>query len=227
MTTRTNGSTTTGIPPGPPAAAVQRSPAPPPKLRRRPWLAILGALLVAGSGLAAWFLVTSGSTTTGVVAMAATVDRGQVIQATDLTVASINPDRALATIPADTLTDLVGQRAATDLPEGTLVTPDSVDQSLTPPAGAALVGVTLSPSQLPAEPLRPGDTIRLVATPRPGDDLPGGEPQTFQAGVVSSTYLEETAQTTVDVQVAAEDAAQVAALASTGRVALVLDTREQ
>ena len=145
----------------------------------------------------------------------------------DLTIASITPNRALTTIPADTLDDLVGQRAATDLPEGTLVTPASVSESLTPPAGTALVGVTVSPAQLPAEPLRPGDTIRLVATPRPGDDLPGSAPQTFEASVVSATYLEETAQTTVDVQVATDDAAPIAALASTGRVAVVLDTRER
>ena len=226
MATRTNGATTTGPPPITPAAA-QRPTAPPPKLRRRPWLTLLGALLVAGSGVAAWFLVTSGSTTTGVVAMATSVDRGEVLDAADLTIASITPDRALATVPADRLDDLVGQRASSDLPEGTLVTPASVSESLTPPAGTALVGVTVSPAQLPAEPLRPGDTIRLVATPRPGDDLPGSTPQTFEASVVSATYLEETAQTTVDVQVATDDAAPIAALASTGRVAVVLDTRER
>ena len=44
---------------------------------------------------------------------------------------------------------------------------------------------------------------------------------------MSATYLEETAQTTVDVQVATDDAAPIAALASTGRVAVVLDTRER
>ena len=49
--------------------------------------------------MAAWFLVTSGSTTTGVVAMATTVDRGEVLAASDLTIASITPDRALATDP--------------------------------------------------------------------------------------------------------------------------------
>jgi hypothetical protein len=179
--------------------------------------------LIALGGLVAGWAVTTVGDVQSVLAMRATVDRGTVIGASDLTVARVNLDPALRTIPAEDRDRVIGKRAAVDLAAGTNLTPDSVTTHAMPPEGRALVGVALTSAQLPAYPLRPGDTVRIVETPRTQDDPPRTNPPTTTATVVGTRKL-DTGQTVVDVSVPSGDAAALAARAATGRVALVLDS---
>lgn len=196
----------------------------PPKTRRRPILIALCILFVTiGAILAAWLTTVVGHTQP-VVAVRATVARGETITGNDLIVVSISPDPALRTVPGADLPSLVGKRAAFDLPAGGLVTNNSVTDKSIPTAGQSLVGVSLNPAQLPAQPLRPGDKVRVVPTPRQQDDPPSSAPPAVTATVVFTRNVGDNGQIVVDVSVPEASAAALAATAATGRVALVLDS---
>ena len=58
------------------------------------------------------------------------------------------------------------------IPSGTVLNPNAVTSAVIPTKGLTLVGVTVSYAKLPAEPLRAGDMVRIVDTPRDQDDSP-------------------------------------------------------
>jgi hypothetical protein len=186
-------------------------------------LVALGVTLIALGGLAAAWLTTVVGNTQPVLVLRADVDRGTVIESGDLTVARIGVDPAVTPVPDSQRDQVIGKRAASDLPAGSLLTPGSLTDQVIPAAGESLVGVTLTRAQLPARPVRAGDVVRIVSTPRAQDDPPAGEPAVLEAVVVGSRVLADTGQVVVDVRVPARDAADLAARAATGRVALVLD----
>jgi SAF domain len=197
------------------------------KMRRRPALVGLGiALLALGALTNVWFVQNLGDTLT-VTAVANDIARGQVIQAGDLTTAELpTGPSALQALPAQDMQDAVGQRATVDLLAGSLLHPDAYLPELTPPAGQSVVGISLTAYQMPTEPLRAGDTIRIVETPTAQGEPPATVPLTITATILSTTPSPTGDQTIVNVQVAHADAADLAARAATGRVALILDSVE-
>lgn len=222
---------TSGSPPSPDTAASTRehaAVAAPPKLRRRPLLALAGlALVVLGALLAVWVYLSS-TDSVSAVAVRDTVMRGETITAADLMSVQVTPDPALQVVPATELNSFVGQRAARDLSAGTLLTPGATTGQVVPGVGQSVVGLALTVELMPGEPLQVGDRVRVVATPGQA-----GDPATFEsagtvfaAEVVAVTTSIESARTVVSVLVPEGDAAQVARWASTGRAALVLDSRE-
>lgn len=198
----------------------------PGKLRRRPLMALLWVGLVlfgAVLGVVVWM----GSTTSAeVVAVRAAVDRGELITAEDLMVTRVAVDPSVRVVPAAQLNGLVGQRAASDLTAGTLLNPAQVQPDVMPRTGESVVGLALGVGQLPAEPLRAGDRVRLVQTPADQAEIPATQ-VTIDAVVQSVTNSADGQQVVVDVLVPSAKAAEVAARAATGRVALVLDSRER
>lgn len=216
--------TRTTRPQQPPAAAPDAQILPPSRQKRRPiWLAA-ALLLVALGSLGVWFVVSNLRDTVAVVALRNDVPRGATITAQDLTTVDINPEPALRTVPASQLAQLVGKRAAVDLPAGVLLPPAAVADTITPPAGKSVVGLALDPGQMPAIELKVGDKVRIISTPKDQDDPPTNAPAvTVTAEVVSSTALADTSKTRVDVLVSEQDAAKVAAISATNRVALILD----
>jgi len=199
------------------------APAAAPKLRRRTGLIALGVALVALGSVGAAYLTTVVGDTSAVVAVGQDVERGSVIEARDLTVARISGDPALQTVPQSQLDSLIGQRAAVDLSAGSLLTPSSTTTEVIPAQGQSLVGVTLTPAQLPGQPLLAGDEVRVVATPREQEDVPATAPTFYSAVVVSVRNLDDLGQVVVDVTVPSANAGALAAQVATGRVALVLD----
>jgi hypothetical protein len=136
-------------------------------------------------------------------------------------------DPALSPIPATQLDGVVGQRAAMDLPAGGLVTRDSIASTVVPAQDMSVVGVALPAALLPGEPLRAGDQVRVVATPGQQGDVDEGEQRSITATVVGIYPDADSNQTVVSVQVPYDQAAELAARAATGKVALVLDSRER
>jgi hypothetical protein len=195
------------------------------RTRRRPAVIAIGVALVAVGSLAAVYLTQVVGRTVPVVALTRTVQAGEVIQRTDLTIAQVNTDPALHPVSADRLASLVGERAALDLPAGSLLTDEAVTNQVVPGAGLSVVGVALTPAQLPAVPLRPGDRVRLVDTPAAQGDPPSGPPVTIAGEVVSVVGPSETGLTVVNVLIPTGQAAGLAAHVATARVALVLDSR--
>ena len=194
-----------------------------PKLRRRNGLIALGIALVALGGIVAAYLTTVVGSTSAVVAVGQDIERGSVIEAGDLTVARINGDPALQTVPQSELNSLIGQRAAIDLAAGSVLTPSSTTTEVIPAQGQSLVGVTLTQGQLPGQPLLAGDEVRVVATPRDQEDVPSTAPASYSAVVVGVQTLDDLGQVVVDVTVPAATAGPLAAQVATGRITLILD----
>lgn len=200
--------------------------APPPKLRRRPLLWALGIALIALGALGAAYVATAVSDTTSVIALRSDVDRGQVISAEDLVIAQVSVDPALAPVSAGDEETVIGQRATRDLNAGSLLTGDSYSTQVIPGAGESLVGVALTPAQMPADGLRPGESVRIVNTPREQDELPKTPPATIAATVVDVVELGDLSTIIVNVTVPTEVAVDLASLVATTRVALVVDSSE-
>jgi len=201
--------------------------APPPKLRRRPLLVVASIAAVCLGALLGVWAYTSVSTAQEVVAVRSSVQRGALINREDLVAVRIGVDPALSPIPATELDGVVGQRAAVDLPAGGLVTRDSIASTVVPALDMSVVGVALPAALLPGEPLRAGDHVRVVATPGQQGDVDQGEQRSITATVVGIYPDADSDQTVVSVQVPYDQAAELAARAATGKVALVLDSRER
>ncbi|MDR1513210.1 MAG: SAF domain-containing protein [Propionibacteriaceae bacterium] len=192
---------------------------PPPKLRRRPLLIALGVVLVVMSAFVSYYVVSIVKDTAQVVAAVADIPRGQQIERIDLTTVEIRPDPLLKTVPVAQLDELVGKRAATDIPAGVIVAPGSVTDVLQPVAGQALVGVALDPTQRPATAPRHGQPVTFVVTPRDSEDSPSTSRVVYDAHVVDFTYLGDSTVLVVDVTVPESEAAAIVAMAATGRLA--------
>ncbi len=197
----------------------------PTRARRRPALIALGLALVALSVLASVYVTTSQGQTTEALAVNKAIPRGATITAADIAVVEVPTGLTLlASVPADQFEQIENQVAATDLTNGQLLTPDSVVEELSPPSGQSIVGVALAPNQMPTRGLQAGDSVRVVETPAVGGEPPVEAPFSIAATVTqvsSDAALGD--QTVVDVQVASNNAAALAARAATGRVALVID----
>jgi hypothetical protein len=209
------------------ARATTPPPPTPPRTRRRPGLLAAGVALVALGALAAAYLTQVIGNTVPVVAVVQTVQAGEVIDRADLAVANVAADPALAPVAAGRLDSFVGQRAAVDLSAGSLLTEQAVTEGVVPPAGRSLVGVALTSAQLPAAVLQPGDRVRVVDTPPAQGEPPSTTPTTIPGEVASVVGPDDTGLTVVNLIVADERAADLAARVATGRVALVLDSRER
>ncbi|MFC7025121.1 SAF domain-containing protein [Promicromonospora thailandica] len=201
----------------------------PTRARRRPALIALGLALVALSVLAAVYLVSTLGQTYEALAVTNDVSRGSVITPSDLGVVElpITPS-SLEPVRADQMDEYVGKVATADLKKGQLLTRSGTADELEPPAGQSVVGIALTPSQMPLQALRAGDSVRIVETPAAGGEPPAQAPFTIAATVVSPpTDTAVGDQKVVDVRVASSNAAALAARAATGRVALVLDSTGQ
>lgn len=224
-TTNHNGAAPTAVAAPRPDGDVRVGPAP--KLRRRPALIAASVAAICLGALMAAFAWTSTSNTTSVLAMRVAVERGAVISPEDVMSVQVSTDPALRPVPASQASTVVGRRAATDMAAGTLVTPEQVSDVVLPAAGMSVVGVGLPASQMPGEPLLVGDSVRVVATPGQSGEVTAGEQVTIAATVVGVRVNDENGQNVVSVQVPQGDAAELAARAATGNVALVLDSRER
>ena len=208
-------------------------PAPPPaparpKERRRPLLIAAMVALVCVGGLVSAYAYLSTSETEDVIAVRESVARGEVIAAQDLMTVRVGLDPALDPLAAAELDGLIGQRAAVDLSAGSLVTAESVTDSVIPAEGQSIVGVSLTSAMMPSEPIYAGDTVRIVSTPGDqGEIREGTTPVTIGATVVAVRGVAETGETVVDVAVDQSEAADLASRAATRKVALVLDSRER
>jgi len=197
---------------------------PPPKLRRRPAMVVSAVVVTAlGCLLGAWAWSAT-TDTQEVLAARDTIHRGDVIEAEDIQRIRISADPALSPLPASAYDDVIGQRAALDIAAGGLMTSESTADQPMPPQGQSIVGISLTPAQVPAMPMYGGDKVRIIVTPGENGDVPANAPQ-FTAAVVVGTYLDETTgNTVVNVLVPYADASVLAARAATGNVALVLDS---
>lgn len=199
----------------------------PPRLpgRRNPrWIA-LGIVAICLGGLLSYAVYARVSTETRVLALTATVYRGEVVEAGDLTTVVLHGEPPGPTVAAADQATVVGKRAAFDLPTGSLVAPGSLAESALPDAGRSVVGLRLATGRAPASLLVPAAPVRVVALPAAGgagtrDSLVG---KTYAGRVVGSTPGADGTSTVVDLEVDAGQAPTIASLAAQDRIALVRD----
>ena len=201
--------------------------APPPKLRRRPALVAASLAAICLGALVSLWAYNSTSNAQSVLAIRQTVERGQVIDRDDLMSVNISVDPALHPLSADEADSVVGKRAALDMPAGGVVTAEQVTDQAIPPKGESVVGISLTPAMLPAAQLKVGDLVRVVTTPGEQGEIAADAPEATNAVVVGLAKDDTTGNTIVNVQVPFSKAPSVAARAATGKVAIVLDSRER
>ncbi len=199
----------------------------PPKLRRRPLLVLAGAsLVIIGAVLAVW-IWSANTENTEVVAVRDTVMRGDTIVVDDLITVQLSTDPALQVVPASQAQDFVGMRAARDMTAGSLLTQEAVSDEVVPAKGQSVVGLALTPSLMPGQSLQVGDAVQVVATAGgQGDPTSVDQEFTFDAEVTDILPTTATGETVVSVAVPEADADMLAKWAASGRVALVLQSRE-
>lgn len=219
--------TTSTAAPAPASASEERKPAArlprPPRSRIRPAMIGLGVALIILGGLATAWQVNALTTTTSVLTVTSDVTRGDTIESSDLGSMQVSGGQDVDAFVIEQQDEVVGQTALVDLPIGTLLTTANLGSELAVPDGSSLVGVSLTQAQLPSWDLSSGDTVRVVDTPVSQGDPPQETPESFEATVFTTSYSEETAVWVVDLIVPSDQAADIAARAASGRVALVLD----
>ncbi|WP_168217780.1 SAF domain-containing protein [Occultella kanbiaonis] len=179
-------------------------------------------MIALGGLTGAWLLSRSGETQT-VLVVAQAVARGEAVTATDLTTTELPVDVLnVRTVPSTSLDEVVGAVATADLLAGTVLTPDSITEELVPGPGNSVVGVALTWTQMPGQPIGSGDHVRFVATPPVGGEMPAADPETIEAVVINTQATD--AGWLVNVELPTSSAPQLAALAATARIALVIDT---
>lgn len=183
------------------------------RARRSPRLIALGVLLVVLGGIGAAALYASNVDQRSVVAMAADLHRGSVVEREHLKVLEVPESLAQDALAADRIDELVGQQALTDLPAGAFPLASHVGEDPLP-EGQGLVGLKLAAGRLPVAELVPGTPVQLVS-------LQEGDATTVEAEVASAPMLLDDGSSALDVRVAAADSSAVARLAATDLLAVV------
>lgn len=201
----------------------------PPRIpgRRNPrWIA-LGVVAICLGGLLSYVVYARVATQSTVIALAATVYRGEVVEASDLKTITVNGDVGVPTVPGPALDGLVGQRAAYDLVEGAILPPGGISAVAMPAQRRSIVGIKLSAGRVPLGYLQPGSVVRMVVVPPPNAEAgfrDGYSGKNYPGIVVDQQAQPDAASTTlVNLDVLSSQAGVVALLAATDRLALVRD----
>jgi hypothetical protein len=186
-------------------------------------MVISGVVLVIAGALVSVGIYTQLSQTQEVIAVVAPVARGQQIQRSDLITVQVGFDALLKPVPASQLNQVVGQYASADLVPGSFLVSDAVGDRPSPALGEAEIGVALIPGEYPNNELTPGDKVLLVAVPEYSETWT--TPMSYPGTLVTITD-ENNAMAVATVRVSSANAATLAVLSASNRIALVLTTRE-
>jgi SAF domain len=208
------------------AAGLPATPQPPrmPGRRNPKWIA-LGIVALCLGGLLSYMIYARVASETAVVAAAHTVYRGETIEQGDLTTITLRDGSLPQTVPAASLADLVGKRAAFDLVEGSAVLWTAVLEESIPAEGRAIVGLKLEPGRAPGNVLLPSSLVRLIALPAGADGSKADElaGSIFVGRVIDQMPAPDGTSILVNVDVEAGAAPTIATLAALDRIALVRD----
>jgi len=136
--------------------------------RRRPALAVGSLALVVACVAVFVSVYLKAGNQISVLAIARSVPEGQALKADDLMAVRISGTAAITTVPATGISAVLGRRAAERLERDTLLSPNELMTSFSPPVGDSIVGVAAKESQLPASGVVPGETVDLIFTGAPG-----------------------------------------------------------
>jgi hypothetical protein len=138
--------------------------------RRRPALAAGSIALVIASVAVFVSVYAKAGSQVSVLAVERAVPQGQVLTAADLDIVRISTASGIATVSAAEAGAVIGRRAGELLEAGTLLAPDELVSTYSPPAGQAIVGVAAKEGQLPASGVQPGEAVDIILTGLPGEE---------------------------------------------------------
>lgn len=206
-------------------AVVDGSAPEPPKLRRRPMLIAVSVLLTAVGAILGATLLTGLSGTDSYIAVREDIQRGDVIEETDLVRTQLRADSAVSPVLWDEQQFVVGQHAAVDMAAGSLVTAESVEQQSIPPYGETVVGMALTPGQTVSGDLKTGDPVRVVLIPTSADTATA--PEDVDGTIANVEMSSDGTTKLVDVIVPVENAPDVAAAAARQEVSVVRESTQK
>ena len=159
-----------------------------------------------------------------VLAMARTVEVGQVVAVGDLRTVHVSADPGVRPVPVAQQSQIVGRPAAVRLLAGTMLSAAQVGDATGLPKGMALVGAVLKPGQYPLG-LAPGDAVAIVVTGSSGSITTdqGQAPAPPMATVVAvAPAPDATGSTAASLQVPVGNAPAVAEAGAAGQLSLVV-----
>ncbi|WP_284747691.1 SAF domain-containing protein [Amycolatopsis sp. RTGN1] len=188
--------------------------------RRLPHLLVGVLLVVVCVGGALWWS-SNAQDRVPVLAVARPLSVGHVLEPADVHEVEISAADAVATVPTEQASAVLGRRMATSLGPGSLLTPSSVGPATIPAAGYAVVAVALKPGQFPLE-LAPGSPVLVVlATSPPSATQLAGDDSTWPATVTGVAKAETDQNTVISLQLPGTTAPALARVPA-GQVSLVL-----
>lgn len=196
---------------------------PPAPRERRPMLAALAVLLIAGGAAGAGLLALRADDRVPVLVAARDIAAGEVIAEDALTTTSVASE-GTRLIPASQSNIFSGKYARVSISKGQLLDSAMLTATALLQPGSVAVGASLASGRMPASGLLPGDVVQLV---RVADGI--GKVLVEQARV-SSYHAADRANTGSGVAAAtfivpSQDGAQIAAVAAAGDLAVVLVER--
>jgi len=202
-----------------------RSAGPLPTSRRRPGIVALGVGLVIGLGsLGAWLSVHAGAKTP-VVVVVSEIPAGHRIGRADVSTVAVAG--GVTAIAGANLGSVVGQDAAVTLLPGMLLQRSMVTAATGVAPREAEVGVAVASGQIPADGLRPGDTVQVLRLPGTAstraDRSEDSVRELVDSAVVFSVRADpaQAGGTLITLTVPSEDGPSVAEASGAGQVALL------
>jgi hypothetical protein len=184
-----------------------------------------GLLLILVTTLGVLVLFSKAGDRQAVLAVAQTVEVGEVVDARDLRVVHVSADPGVRAIPATQRQQVVGRTAAVRLVPGSLLASGQLGDGVAVPAGHAMVGAVLKPGQYPIG-LTVGDRVALVFGAASGAGIvvsaeSAGAPPTATVAALGDP-ADATGGLTVSLVVPADAAPGLASAGAAGRLNLVV-----
>ena len=206
----------------PPAARVG---APLPIRQKRPGYAALAVVLIVGLAAVGSYFYSQAGKKVPVVVVTTDVPVGHKIQRSDLS--TVQVAGGVTAIGGSNLNSVVGQTAVVELLPNTLLQRSMVTSAPPVNSSDAQVGVAVTPGQIPANGLSPGETVEILQLPL--KDAAGGGAKPLSATVLdgSATVYSSTADpsqsggTLLTLVVPKSVAAAVAVASNAGLIALI------
>lgn len=177
-----------------------------------------GIFAIALAGLLAVLVYGNIGQRHAVLAVARTVDPGQVVTEADLTVVRVAADPGVRTVASTERSTIVGQRATVRLLPGSLLTSGAVTKGNVIADGYTVIGAVVKPGQYPLG-LRSGDRVQIVVVGGATGDRP------VDATIVAVSSNGSGNGSAISLAVPRDAATRLAAAGAEGRLLLMVPPR--
>lgn len=206
----------------PPAA---RMGAPLPIRQKRPGYAALAVVLIVGLAAVGSYFYSQAGRKVPVVVVTTDVPVGHKIARSDLS--TVEVAGGVTAIGGSNLNSVVGQTAVVELLPNTLLQRSMVTSAPPVNSSDAQVGVAVTPGQIPANGLNPGDTVEILQLPPKNTAVGSAKPLSATVLDASATVYSSAADpsqsggTLLTLVVPTSVAAAVAVASDAGLIALI------